>query len=179
VPAGARKVRGWDLAASKAKVGSSAAGPAYTAGVRLSEKDGVYYVEHVLRERGSPADVDRLIKNTAAMDGQSVRISIPQDPGQAAKGQVLAFAKLLAGFDVRFSTESGDKESRALPVSAQAEVGNVKIVKGLWNDAFLEEITSFPVGTYKDQTDALSRAFAELLKPQAPRAIFGTFQTAR
>lgn len=178
-PAGAQKVRGWDLAASKAKVGSTASGPAYTAGVRLSLLNGTYYVEHVIRERGSPAEVDRMIKNTANGDGVSVGISIPQDPGQAAKGQVLAFAKLLAGYNVRFSTESGDKESRALPVSAQAEVGNVKIVKGPWNEDFLEEITSFPSGTFKDQTDALSRAFGELLKPPPPTALFGTYGTTR
>ncbi|WP_029581963.1 phage terminase large subunit [Bradyrhizobium sp. URHD0069] len=170
-PAGARKCRGWDLAASKAKVGSSASGPAYTAGVKVSELNGVYYIEHAIRERGSPAEVDRMILNTAVADGRAVTISIPQDPGQAAKGQVLAFAKLLAGYNVRFSPETGDKETRALPVSAQAEVGNVKIVKGAWNDAFLEEICTFPAGTFKDQTDALSRAFAELLKGGSPTLI--------
>lgn len=174
-PAGGRRCRGWDLAASKAKVGSSASGPAYTAGVRVSELNGVYYIEHAVRERGSPAEVDRLILTTAMQDGNRCGISIPQDPGQAAKGQVLAFAKLLAGFNVRFSPETGDKESRALPVSAQAEVGNVKIVKGAWNDAFLEEITTFPAGTFKDQTDALSRAFAELLKPKVAEAAMGTY----
>jgi predicted phage terminase large subunit-like protein len=175
VPAGARRCRGWDFAASKAKVGSSASGPAYTAGVRVAELSGVYYIEHAVRERGSPAEVDRLIKGTADGDGKACTISIPQDPGQAAKGQVLAFAKLLAGFNVRFSPETGDKESRALPVSAQAEVGNVKIVKGPWNDAFLEEVCTFPAGTFKDQTDALSRAFAELLKPRAAEASQGTY----
>lgn len=166
-PAGVTWVRGWDLAASKKKQGSSGAGPAYTAGVKLGlASDGTYYVGHVVRERGSPADVDRMIKNTADQDGRSVMVSIPQDPGQAAKGQVLSFAKLLAGFNVRFSPETGDKESRATPVSAQAEVGNVKIVRGDWNDAFLEELCLFPGGTFKDQTDALSRAFGELLKPK-------------
>lgn len=164
-PAGVRWVRGWDLAASKKKVGSnSASGPAYTAGVKLGVLNGTYYVGHSVRERGSPADVDRLIRNTAASDGYHCKISIPQDPGQAAKGQVMAFAKMLAGYDVRFSPETGDKESRANPVSAQAEAGNVKIIKGAWNEPFLEELALFPGGTFKDQTDALSRAFSELLK---------------
>jgi predicted phage terminase large subunit-like protein len=158
MPAGVRRVRGWDLAASESKTA------AYTAGVLLAEKDNVYYVEHVARERGGPAEIERLIKNTAITDTKKVRISIPQDPGQAAKTQVLAYAKLLVGFDCRFSIEGkGSKEERALPVSAQAAVGNVKIVKGDWNDAFFEEICGFPTGTYKDQVDALSRAFSELL----------------
>lgn len=180
VPAGARRCRGWDLAASKKKVGQST-GPAYTAGIKLAEADGVYYVENAARERGSPAEVDKLIKATAESDGHAVAISIPQDPGQAAKGQVLAFAKLLAGYTVRFSPETGDKTQRADPVSAQAEVGNVKIVKtgnpatDAWIDPFLEELTMFPAGTFKDQVDALSRAFAELLKPVPPPATFGRY----
>lgn len=160
-PAGGRRCRGWDLAASKT------ATSAYTAGVRLSVLNGVYYIEDVARERGSAADVERLILGTAQSDGRSTTVSIPQDPGQAGKAQVAAFARLLAGFNCRFSPESGDKESRALPVSAQAEVGNIKIVKGAWNDAFLEEISSFPAGTYKDQVDALSRAFSVLVARSA------------
>lgn len=179
-PAAVRRCRAWDLAASKAKPGT-ARGPAYTAGVLLGELNGVYYIENAVRERGGPADVDRLIKSTAVSDGVAVKISIPQDPGQAAKGQVLAFAKLLAGFNVRFSPESGDKEERARPVSAQAEVGNVKIVmtgnplKDAWIIPFVEEISMFPSGAFKDQTDALSRAFSELLAPAAPMPLFGTY----
>ena len=166
VPAGAQYVRGWDLAATKSETAP------YTAGVLLAHKDGVYYVEDVVRERGGPADVERLIYNTAVFDGTDVRISLPQDPGQAGKVQVLALAKLLAGFDVRFSPESGDKEERAKPVSAQAEVGNVKIVRGDWNQPFLDELCSFPTGSYKDQVDGLSRAFSMLLA-QKPRLLFG------
>ncbi len=166
VPAGAQYVRGWDLAASLSETA------AYTAGVLLALKDGVYYVVDVRRERGSPGDVERLLRNTATHDGGDVRISIPQDPGQAGKSQVQAFAKLLAGFDVRFSPESGDKQDRAMPVSAQAEVGNIKIVRGDWNADFMDEVCSFPNGTYKDQTDALSRAFSQLLA-RKPQLVFG------
>lgn len=173
VPAGALRVRGWDLAATKSS------NAAFTAGVRVSFLNGVYYIEDAIRERGSAADVEKLIKLTAISDGLGTRISIPQDPGQAGKAQIAAFARLLAGFVCRFSPETGDKESRALPVSAQAEVGNVKIVKGAWNDAFLEEITSFPAGTYKDQTDALSRAFSELLKAAVPQALVSHYQVTR
>lgn len=171
VPAKARRCRGWDLAASKKKIGQST-GPAFTAGVRVAEAAETYYIENAVRERGSPAEVDKLLKGTATQDGYGVTISIPQDPGQAAKGQILAFAKLLVGYTVRFSPETGDKVQRADPVSSQAEVGNVKIVKtgdpakDAWIEPFLEELTMFPAGTFKDQTDALSRAFAELLRPK-------------
>jgi predicted phage terminase large subunit-like protein len=174
VPAGAARCRAWDLAASKAKVGQTN-GPAYTAGIKLARYNGIFYIEHAVRERGSAAEIERLISQIAAQDGKHITISIPQDPGQAGKAQAQAFATLLSGYNARFSPETGDKESRALPVSAQAEVGNVKIVKGDWNEEFLQEICSFPTGTYKDQTDALSRAFAELHKPRPSGALFGRY----
>ena len=179
-PAKRRTVRGWDLAATKGTPGASGSGPAFTAGVKLSEADGVYYVEHVVRERGSPADVERLIRHTAQQDGEAVKISIPQDPGQAAKSQVQSFAKLLTGYNVRFSPETGDKLQRALPVSAQAEVGNIKVVAGPWNEDFLSEVALFPGGTFKDQVDALSRAFAALIaeKP-APTVEVGSYSMRR
>src|SRR6185312_4731200 len=113
-------------------------------------------------------DVERMIKNTAAQDGRGVSISIPQDPGQSGKAQVAAYAKLLAGFNARFSPETGDKEARALPVAAQAEQSNIKLLRGGWNEAYLEELCSFPSGSFKDQVDATSRAFAQLFNTPGP-----------
>lgn len=153
-----RKARGWDLAAS-----TTSTSP-YTAGVRISKaKDGTFYIEHVVRVRESAGGVETCIKNTSSQDPRNCIISIPQDPGQAGKAQKLYYAKLLAGYNVRFSPESGSKEMRAEALSAQAEAGNVKIVRGDWNKDYLDELCLFPKSTYKDQVDASSRAFHELL----------------
>ena len=158
-PADMVECRGWDLAAT---VSDTAA---YTAGVRIGKtKDGKIVISDTRRERLSPNGVRSLIKTTAASDGVKCRQSIPQDPGQAAKGQKEQIAQDLLGFDVRFSPETGDKETRALPLAAQAEAGNVYIVEGDWNAAFLDEVTLFPGSKFKDQADAASRAFNELLK---------------
>lgn len=153
-----RTCRGWDLAASETQ------NAAYTAGVRISKgSDNNFYIQDVKRLRGSPSKVDTLLKNTAKDDGMSVRISIPQDPGQAGKAQKKYLSSLLVGYDVRFSTETGDKETRATGLSAQAEAGNVYIIRGAWNTDFLTEICSFPTATLKDQVDAAARAFNELV----------------
>lgn len=186
-PAMRRRVRGWDLAASKAKgknakgKTSSASGPAFTAGVLVSEAQGDYYIENVRRERGSPAEVERMILTAAREDGVGTTVSVPQDPGQAGVAQVAAFSKLLAGFDCRFSPETGDKESRASPVSAQAEAGNVYIVmtgdpaRDAWIPVFLDEACLFPSSTFKDQVDGLSRAFAVLVIHVQSTAQFGRY----
>lgn len=47
-------------------------------------------------------------------------------------------------------------------MSAQAEAGNVKIVRGLWNDGFLRELENFPTGKHDDCVDGLSGAHSIL-----------------
>jgi len=156
IPAGTRFVRGWDLAATEG------AGD-WTVGVKIGrQKNGRFLIANVVRDRKSSAGVERLLVNTASQDGYDCKISIPQDPGQAGKAQTSYLIQQLAGYTVTASTESGDKVTRAGPLAAQAEAGNVDILEGDWNDAFFEEITIFPNGT-KDQTDAASRAFNELV----------------
>ena len=172
-PAGGDVCRGWDLAATETN------NAAFTAGVRIKRAfNGIIYIEHCLRLRASPAGVDNAILNTASQDGDSVKISIPQDPGQAGKSQKKYMSGLLIGYDVHFSPESGSKEIRAVPLSAQAEAGNVKMVRGPWNGDFFDEIETFPNSKFKDQVDAASRAFAMLLPkargtlvPAAPQPI--------
>jgi predicted phage terminase large subunit-like protein len=158
VPTGCIWVRGWDFAATR----STRA--AYTAGVKMGRMpDGRYVIADVRRKQGTAAEVETLLKNTASQDGYGVRGSIPQDPGQAGKAQVQYLIRQLAGYSYTASTETGDKETRAEPFAAQAQVGNVLIVAGPWNEEYLSELESFPSGTFKDQVDATSRAFNELV----------------
>lgn len=174
-PVGTRWVRRWDLAASKRKAGSS--GQAFTAGVKLGRMpDGRFIVGNVVREQDEGHAIRELIKNTAEMDGRSVEISLPQDPGQAGKVQARDMTLMLAGWNVHAEPETGDKVTRAMPFSAQAEAGNVVLLRGDWNEAYLDEMASFPNGSTKDQVDASSGAFGRLtMKPAAPVALVGTY----
>ena len=63
--------------------------------------------------------------------------------GFGFESQALAFAQLLAGHNVHFSPESGDKVVRATPLASQINAGNVVMVKGAWNDPFKEECRLF------------------------------------
>lgn len=155
---GVRWVRGWDFAASKNKRA------AWTAGAKVGiDKDGRVIIADVRRKRGTPFEVEELVLNTAKADGRRVKGSIPKDPGQAGIAQVDHLIKKLIGFRYTATPESGSKETRAGPLASQAEAGNVYLVKGGWNKDFIEEATKFPTGRYKDQIDAASRAFAELI----------------
>ena len=68
----------------------------------------------------------------------------------------------LAGFLVHTERSSGEKSVRAMPLAAQVEAGNVVIVRGDWNAAFLDELSSFPGGSHDDQVDAAASAFNKL-----------------
>lgn len=159
-PAGSRAVRCWDLAATAAAEGGT---PDWTVGLRMSrDAHGTFYVEHVERLQASPEGVERAILNTAASDGRSVSVRLPQDPGQAGKAQAKYLAGKLAGFNVRTERVTGDKVTRASPASSQAEAGNIKVVRAAWNEAFFAELEGFPGTGKDDQVDALSDAVAEL-----------------
>src|SRR6266852_1472450 len=154
------RVRRWDLAASEAKSGRD---PDWTVGAKWSRaKDGTFYVEDVVRLRGRPLKVQEAIKRTAERDGPEVEIHIPQDPGAAGIAEADSYIRLLAGFNIHALRETGDKETRARPVSAQAERGNVKLVRGTWNESWLQEHEAFPDGVHDDQVDTSSGAFTAL-----------------
>ena len=159
VPAGGQECRAWDFAASKAVPGRS---PDWTVGLKMKHVGGIFYVQDVRRDRWSPGDVETNLKNTATQDGLTVRIRMPQDPGAAGKSDAATKVKLLAGYDVIVVLPTGEKTVRAKPASAQAEAGNVKLVRGPWNDTFLDEVCSFPNAQHDDQVDAFADALNEL-----------------
>lgn len=152
--------RGWDLASSEGKGD-------YTVGHKVGRlADGRYILAGGPREQFMTDKRDALIKTTADNDGKNViKQSLPQDPGQAGKSQVSAFAKLLAGHNVHFTPESGDKVTRATPLASQINAGNVLALKGPWLKPFKDECRLFPNGRNDDQVDAAARGFNALLHP--------------
>lgn len=157
-------VRGWDLA--------STVDGDYTAGVKLGRmEDGRLIISDVVRLRVGPDERDAAMVNTAGMDGYKCTQAFPQDPGQAGKTQVLYLTRRLQGYKVKTSPESGDKITRAEPIAAQVNIGNVMILRGEWNHSFISELRMFPSGANDDQVDGLSRAFGELI--QKRRSFFG------
>jgi predicted phage terminase large subunit-like protein len=159
VPAGAMRCRAWDFAATQPKPGKQ---PDCTVGLKMAFHAGTFYVESVIRDQWSPADVERNLKNTATQDGLDVRIRMPEDPGAAGKSDAATKVKLLVGYDVKTIRPTGEKSVRAKPASAQAEAGNVKLVRGRWNETFLDEVCSFPNAQFDDQVDAFADALNEL-----------------
>jgi predicted phage terminase large subunit-like protein len=77
-------------------------------------------------------------------------------------GRQAVTSKLLAGFDYRGRPATGEKQTRWRPLAAQAEVGNVEVLRGDWTTAWLDELALAPVGAHDDQVDSAAGAFEDL-----------------
>jgi hypothetical protein len=89
-------------------------------------------------------------------------VRMPQDPGAAGKADAETKVKLLKGYPVVVKPISGDKATRARPASAQAEAGNVKLLRGRVERHVPDEVCAFPNGSFDDQVDAFADALNEL-----------------
>ncbi|MGG1571609.1 phage terminase large subunit [Fictibacillus sp. NRS-1165] len=158
-PSQGRVVRYWDLAATEPAPGKD---PAYTAGVKVLEQDGQYWIMDVVRTQATPKNVENLIHQTAMIDGKGVEIWMEQEPGSSGVNTIDHYRRqVLKGFAFYADKVTGNKELRANPLSSAAEAGNVFLISGDWNGDFLDEAAGFPYGK-KDQVDAASAAYSKL-----------------
>lgn len=153
--------RAWDLAATE--ITAASPDPDRTASCLMARlKSGQYIILDMQRRALNAAAARDLIKNTAAADRAlygNVKIHIPQDPGQAGKAQAKSYGAMLAGYNIETQTVSGSKITRAEPLAAQAQHGNVLILAGAWVDTFIDEAEGFPDALHDDQIDAAADAF--------------------
>lgn len=152
-----QRVRAYDLAAS----GDASAD--FTCGVLMSKSpSGVFSIEDVVRGRWTPHARDEIILQTAQLDGPGVAIWFEEEPGSAGKSQSASLVRMLSGYSVRTERPTGDKPTRAAPLAAQLEAGNVRLVRAPWVAPLINEFLEFPVGRHDDQVDAAALAFHKL-----------------
>tara|TARA_B100000809_G_C15128642_1_gene527376 strand:+ start:1229 stop:2623 length:1395 start_codon:yes stop_codon:yes gene_type:complete len=153
-------VRCWDRAASEFKEGDKG-DPDFTVGLKLGvDKNNQFYILDIIRERYSALKVEQLILNTAKQDGVSCIVKGFQDPGGAGKNEIENFIRMLSGFQIEVEKINVDKQTASKPSSAQAEAGNIKILKSCRNkEDFYIEAENFPEGRHDDTIDAFTGAF--------------------
>src|SRR5271169_2729269 len=174
VPAELDVVRYWDLAATEKTEFND---PDWTVGIKLGrDRNGGYWLLELVRARANPGDVEKLLLDTAAQDGKRVRSGFGKDPGQAGKSQAQHLVRALSGFTAAPSAESGDKATRFGPFSSQCRAGNVKILRGPWNEDLFRVLEGFPDLAHDDEVDACSGAL-EMLNPDMKS--YGLFEATR
>ena len=159
-----KRVRAWDIAGTlKSDINPD---PDYTAGVLMSrDKNGVSYVEDVVRFRANFGEVYEKILAVAKEDGDDVIIAIPQDAGAAGKAYASSIIRDLSneGFYAKAKAANQSKVIRFAPFCSASESGSVKLVKGDWNEAFIKELSEFDGirsrKRHDDQVDSCGDSF--------------------
>ena len=141
-------------------------GGAYTAASLVHDmKDGTTVVEDMVRGQWSALERETRIFQAATGDKATCpryAIWFEVEPGSGGKESGESSVRRFKGFNVQLDRVTGSKEARAEPYAAQVQAGQVSLVAGGWNRAFLEEHEQFPFGKYKDQVDATAGAFNKL-----------------
>ena len=160
-----KRIRFWDLAASERKIaGKKQTDPDYTVGTLMAKgDDGNFYIEDQISGQWIWSNIKSIIVQTAKADGSFVRTIVEEEPGSGGKNQVAELAELVrkecpGSLDVQGWRPEGDKIIRANPWYAEARNGKIWIIKGTWNEAFLDQFSIFPVGHKDDRIDSVSGA---------------------
>lgn len=152
-------VRFYDLAVTVKKHSD------YTAGMKLGLMDDeslcildMYRVQKIL------PDVEKDIVQNLHIDGVSVDAVL-----EAEKAGIIGLDYLMRnpgthGYNISIVPPIGDKFTRAQPAASRVNAGMVKMVRGVWNRALLDELAVFPSGEHDDQVDTLSGAYAHLTR---------------
>jgi len=159
VPAGGRELRFWDLAATAKKTAD------FTASCKGKIVNNIIYILDATADQIDPAATNMQMKNTAGQDGKHVAIRWEKEGGASGKRDTYSIATMLAGYDGRGIEPQGDKIARAKPLAAQALAGNVKLLRGDWNERWLNTMHAQDGSgkIHDDEMDAASGMYNELL----------------
>ena len=138
----------------------------YTAAVLMHDmRDGGTVIEDVIRGQWPVSEREARLMQAAESDKAMCKryaIWFEQEPGSGGKESAEASVRRFKKFGAFADKVTGAKEIRAEPYAGAVQNGDVSLVAGAWNRAFLDEHEQFPVGTHDDQVDAASGAFNKL-----------------
>jgi predicted phage terminase large subunit-like protein len=159
-PRGASLVRYWDFAATEEPTQKKGKDPDWTVGLLMAMWRGQFWVVDVQRLRGTPFQVETLVKQTAHLDGAGVEIWLEEEGGSSGKSVTATYREVvLVGYPVRTWHTTGSKGARAKSFASAAEAGNVFVVNAPWTSGYLDELHHFGErGWHDDQTDASAGA---------------------
>ncbi len=165
--------RYWDRAGTEP--GPQNRDPDWTAGVKGGMGPGdIIYVTDVRCFQKTAALVEGEIEKTAELDYSHVgdcELWLEKDPAQAGQVEMHHLATGLERFSPRFHAVHQNRYTRSGPSSSAAENGRIKLLRGPWNERFLNELDSFvdervvdlPPGYHDDVTTAFIGLYERLM----------------
>lgn len=139
----------------------------YTVGVKIgmTRTEDIIILD-VYRVQKTMPEVEKAIAQNAAMDGRQTHIRLEAEKAGIVQLDYLLERPDMRGYTIDKKPPVGDKYTRAQPFASRVNAGKVKMVKGVWNRAYLDELAVFPMGAHDDQVDASSGAYDMLVGGQ-------------
>ena len=140
--------------------------PAYTANEKndpsallaYTFKDNKWQIIDCVNVYKEFPDLVRFIPQWVAKNGYTNRSRVYVEPKASGKSIVQTLKKE-TGLNVREDKPpSKDKVARVQDISASLETGRVSLLKGDWNEEFIQQLIKFPSGKHDDMVDCLVMA---------------------
>jgi len=160
-----RWIRYWDKAGTEGGKGAQTAG----ALVGITSANEVILAD-VISGRWAAPEREKIIKQTAELDGKKVHVWVEQEPGSGGKESAENTVRNLQGYTCKIEKVTGDKVTRAEPLSCQVEIGNFYVVEGDYlhgQEGAMQQFRMFPNGKLKDMIDATGGAYNKLTTNQS------------
>lgn len=164
----------WDLASTE-DTGKN--DPDSTAGAHIGlTPQGQVVIIEIVTTKATAAGVEQFVESHVSRtdpEAPGVPVWIEEEPGSSGKSVVSTFQRrVLPGRAVRGWRPTGDKVTRADPLSALAERGSVMLVQGPWIADFLSEAEAFgsldqigrPAWSHDDRVDAVTGGYNRLTR---------------
>ena len=159
----------WDFAATERSVAND--DPDYTAWCVMGRepKTGEVIILEGGQKRLNPSGVYDEFRSRCeywrdylAGYGYALKVRWEREPGSASKREAQLFTQLVPWADAISVPSTGSKLDRARPLAAQAEHGFVSVVRGEWNEMWLNHMHSQPAD-HDDMMDAATGAYSDLV----------------
>lgn len=156
---GVKYVRFWDIGGSSKRTADE------TSGTLMARKpDGRFVLIDIEAGQWAPEDRNARIRIVAERDQKDyghVRQIIERGIGLSVE-VTNEIMRGLAGLPCEERSAKGDKTTRADPLAAQCNAGNVDICDTPGTRGFVEQALIFPNGAHDDRVDSSASALAEL-----------------
>lgn len=147
-------VRYWDLAATEPHRKNK--DPDFTAGAKLYERDGRYYLHDMRHFRKDIAEVEQALHDTAQQDGADFPVFVEEEGGASGKGYINTLSRLLVGYIFKGNKKRMNKVSAAVILESAIDNGNFYVRRAPWTQNFVDECEVFPNGKHDDMVDAVT-----------------------
>lgn len=156
---------GWDIASGTTKAADETAGGL----VGICEIEGnknAIVIADVTAGRWSPHDRNERMRLYCELAKKIEATGYFEKGFGIGTDMTLSILEALTGYSMWAVKPKGSKRFRADPLAAQTEAGNVYLVEGEWNAAFVAECCGFTgeEGGIDNKVDAVSLAFNQLMR---------------